>query len=102
MDLKAYYKKVRDIESSLASAHIVVVSFETPDGGKAGVLTEVARFNAATQIAENRARLATEDESTDFHMHNLEAREAHEREASLKTVQFTVVQAKDSPKNGRE
>ena len=41
MDLIVFYQKLRHIESQIVDAHPVLVSHETPDGGKAGVRTEV-------------------------------------------------------------
>ena len=41
---------------------MVVISLETPDGGKAGVPTEVSRRNAARLIVEGWAELANADE----------------------------------------
>ena len=61
MDLRSYYKKVRDADATLTGEHIVMVSLETSEGGKQGVLTEVPRAIAAKLIAEVRARVATED-----------------------------------------
>jgi hypothetical protein len=102
MDLRAYYKKVREVESQLPGPFVVVVSIETPDGGKAGVCTEVARLSAAKQIADNRARVATQDEADAFHFRNELAREAYEREAAVSKMQFVVVPAKNDPKGSRE
>ncbi|MGH9660803.1 MAG: hypothetical protein ACRD96_19805 [Bryobacteraceae bacterium] len=66
MDLKAYYQKIRETEQAIADEYPVVVSFETPDGGKANVGTEVPRRVAARMIVEGRARLATEVEARDL------------------------------------
>ena len=70
MDLRAYYKKVREIEGKFSQPFVVVVSIETPDGGKAGVFTEVATLTAAKHIAEGRARAATAEECLGFHERN--------------------------------
>ena len=56
MDLKLYYQKIRDLERDLKADYAVVVSLETPDGGKAGVRTEVPARTAAKMIVEGRAR----------------------------------------------
>ena len=34
MDLRSYYKKVRETEAALKGDHFVLVSLETPEGGK--------------------------------------------------------------------
>ena len=67
MDLRMFYKKVRKLEEEIAETHPVVVSVETQDGGKAGVKTEVHREMAAKLIVEGRARLASDEESGEFH-----------------------------------
>jgi hypothetical protein len=91
MDLRAYYKKVREIESTLSRPFVVVVSIETSDGGKAGVLTEVATLTAAKHIAEGRAREATVEERQNFHTHNREAKLAADKAAAISQMKFVVV-----------
>ncbi len=34
MDLRMFYQKLRKIEQEIADPHVVVVSHETPDGGR--------------------------------------------------------------------
>jgi hypothetical protein len=102
MDLRAYYKKVREIESELPSPFVVMVSLETPDGGKPGVLTEVAKLTAAKHIAEGRARVATADETDEYHLRNLEARQAFDDAAAINRMQFMVVPAKSGSKKDKE
>jgi hypothetical protein len=63
MDLRAYYQKIRRIEAGIPEEAVVMVSRETPDGGRAGVLTEVPRAVAARLIADEKADLATTDEA---------------------------------------
>src|SRR5580698_11491280 len=91
MDLRSYYKKVRDAEVTLTGEHFVMVSLETSEGGKEGVRTEVPRSIAAKLIAEVRARVATEEETLAFQQANREAREAHEQDEAAKRVQVMVI-----------
>jgi hypothetical protein len=63
MDLKGYYRKLREVEAALPSDYVVVVSKETPDGGRAGTLTEVPRRVAAKLILDGAAELATEEQA---------------------------------------
>jgi len=93
MDVRSYYKKVREADAALTGEHFVMVSLETSEGGKAGVRTEVPREIAAKLIAEVRARLATEDEAREFHEANSEARTAHEENEAAKRVQVMVIPA---------
>ena len=47
MDLRLFYQKLRKIEEEIADTHVIVVSNETPDGGRAGQRAEVTRNIAA-------------------------------------------------------
>lgn len=62
MDLRQFFKKIREVEASLAEHFPLVSSLETGDGGKPGVLSEVPRCQAARMILEGKARLASEEE----------------------------------------
>ena len=65
MDLRGYYQKIREVESKIADAFAVIMSLETPDGGKAGTQTEVTRSLAAKMIVNGLAKLAeAEDKPT--------------------------------------
>jgi hypothetical protein len=91
MDLRSYYRKVREADATLTGQDIVMVSLDTSEGGRAGVRTEVPRMIAAKLIAELRARVATEEEAREFHETNREARDAHEQEEAAKRVQVMVI-----------
>jgi|YNPBryBLVA2012_1023415.scaffolds.fasta_scaffold00247_23 hypothetical protein len=91
MDLKVFYRKVRETEAGIAEAYPVVVSEETPDGGRAGVRSEVSREVAARMIVEGRARLATAEEAAEFREQALEAKRQAEAQAAASRVQLTVV-----------
>jgi hypothetical protein len=62
MGLQEYYSKVQHIEQTIETAYVVIVSEDTSDGGKAGLVSEVSRSTAARMIAEGRARLASPTE----------------------------------------
>jgi len=66
MDLRDYYQKIRRVEAALRDESVVIVSRETPDGGRAGVRTDVPRALAARLIAEEKADLATAEETAAF------------------------------------
>jgi hypothetical protein len=66
MDLRAYYRRLRGIEAELREDSVVIVSRETPDGGRAGVRADVPRALGARMIADEKADLATEDEAAEF------------------------------------
>jgi hypothetical protein len=67
MDVRIFFQKVRQIEAAITKPHAVVMSLETPDGGRAGVMTEVSRTIAARLVADNKARLASDEESNEFY-----------------------------------
>jgi hypothetical protein len=66
MDLGAYYQKMRRIEAGIVEASVVVISRETADGGRAGVMTDVPRAVAAQLIADEKAELAPADDAAVF------------------------------------
>ena len=63
MDLRDFFKRVREVEAAITDDYPILVSYSTPDGGKAGMVTETPRSVAAMLIAEARARLATPEEA---------------------------------------
>jgi hypothetical protein len=95
MDLRAYYQKIRDIEQTIAGDVAVVVSLQTSDGGRAGVLTEVTRAVAARLINEARARLALPDEAEKHRCSQAEAARAARLEAIRSGLQLTVISEND-------
>ncbi|MEX2263566.1 MAG: hypothetical protein WD696_16535 [Bryobacteraceae bacterium] len=95
MDLRVYYQKIREAEAALQGDAVVVVSLETPDGGKPNVQTEVSRQVAARLIVDGRARVATGEESRQFREETAEARRAAEQAALSSRVQVTVLSEND-------
>lgn len=63
MDLRDYYRKVREVEAAIAEKDAVIVSEATPDGGLSGVMSEVPKVVAARLVASGKARLATAEEA---------------------------------------
>jgi hypothetical protein len=91
VDLRQYFRKVREIEANISTPHTLVTSLETADGGKGGVVTEVTREIAAKMIAEGRALLATKAESEAFFVQHETARLAAEKAEAARTLQVTIV-----------
>ena len=54
MDLKQYFRKVRQIEAGLSERFPLVTSLETPDGGKAGLVSEISREQSSYTYLESR------------------------------------------------
>ncbi|MBI1792240.1 MAG: hypothetical protein HYR60_32355 [Acidobacteria bacterium] len=93
--MKIYYQKIRELQRGIAEEYPVVMSLETPDGGKAGVATEVPRELAAKLVTDGRARLATEEEGRSFRAAKAEAKRAADQLAEASRVQLTVISESD-------
>lgn len=91
MDIRMYYRNIREAEAKIATPDTFVVSKATPDGGREGVLTEVSRERAATLIVDGRARLATDAEVALYRTEITERLRKSEEEAMAKQVQFAVI-----------
>ncbi len=91
MDLRAYYRKLRDAEEAIDGQHAVVVSKETADGGKEGVRSEVSRATAAKLVVEDRARLATAEESEAYRNELCEAKLRADQAAAAARLNVTVI-----------
>src|SRR5260370_42026809 len=95
MDLRVFYQKLRKIEQEIADPHVVVVSNETPDGGRAGQKSEVSRNIAARLVVEGKARLATPEEEAAFRGVIVQARQEAEQRALAQKIQVNVVSEAD-------
>jgi hypothetical protein len=91
MDLQLYYQKIREFASTIQEEFPVVLSRETADGGKNGVLSEVAVRLAAKMVVEGTARLATPEEADAFRQAQAEAKRIADSEAAAAKVQLTVL-----------
>jgi hypothetical protein len=91
MDLKVYYRKLRETEGSIREPYVVVVSLATPDGGKAGVMSETPRDVAARLIVNGQARLASEEERQEFAARAERVRKEAEQAALAERIQVMVV-----------
>jgi hypothetical protein len=102
MDLRSYYKKIRDAEATVPGSEAVLVSLPTTEGGKEGVFTEAPRGVAAKLIAEQRARLATPEEATGFRDGLKAARLQYEQEEAARRVQIVMVPNREARKSRRD
>ena len=91
MDLKGYYRKIRDAVTTLQGDYHLVVSLQTPDGGKAGVITEVATAIASRLMVEMKARKATPEEAKKFREEEKAKREAILKAALARTLHVELV-----------
>jgi hypothetical protein len=91
VDLKIYYQKVLEVEKQITGDDAVVISLETPDGGRSGIATEVPRRLAAKMVVEGRARLAEAAAARAFHEKAAEAKRAADDLAAASKLQISVV-----------
>lgn len=91
MDLRGFFKKVKEVERKIAEKEAYVMSLATPDGGLEGVITLVARRTAAQLVVDGKARLASEVEVAAFVAAELVKRLAHQRQVAARQVQVHLV-----------
>ncbi len=95
MDVKQYFRKMREVESSLTDSYPVVISLETSDGGKAGAVCEVPRSIAAKMIVEQRAVLASSEQRELFFQQQEAAKKAAEKAEFARRVQVAIIADSD-------
>jgi hypothetical protein len=91
MDLKQYFKKIKDTEESIEEQYPLIVSLETSDGGKAGAVVEVSRSEAAKAIVENRAFLANEGHKTAYYSQEAARRKSAEKAELSRRLQIAII-----------
>lgn len=91
MDLRQYYKKLHELEASIPEAHVLVVSLDSGDGGKEGVMTEVSRRNACQLILDGRAKRAEPKQDEDFRLNEMLKRDEFQRSKTASRIQFQMV-----------
>ena len=91
MDLKKYYAELQEKEASLEGKDLYVVSLATPDGGKAGIFTQVAKRLGCQLMVEGKARLASDEEVEAYESEQADQRAAIECEAFASRIQVRLV-----------
>lgn len=91
MDLKEYYRKLREMAAGIVEKDLYVVSLPTSDGGKAGVLTQVPALVGCELVIKGRARLAEKSEIEAFEEREEEARAEIAKREFASRVQVQVV-----------
>lgn len=102
MDLKRYYQELRQKEAEIEGTDIYVVSLDTPDGGKAGVVTQVPKRIGCKLIVEGRARLATAEEVEKFEREEAEKRAEFQNAEFARKIQVQVVAEPRQARGGKE
>jgi DNA-binding transcriptional regulator YbjK len=78
MNLKDYYREIDAVLATIESSFVRVVSLQTPNGGRAGVVSEVNRATAAKMIVEQSARLMTPEELAELTARQIEEQKRKE------------------------
>jgi hypothetical protein len=91
VDIRIFFQKMREVEASLPTPYVLVVSLDTSDGGKAGTKTEVTREVGAKLIVDGKARLATDEELELYREQERAARTAAEQAMMAGKVQLAVL-----------
>jgi hypothetical protein len=109
MDLKRYYRKIREIEDLIEDLYPVVKSLATEAGGLAGKLTETTKAVAARMVVDGVAELASAEEAAEFRRAAEETRQREEERRRGEQVRFHVLSEGDlralmktGPKGRRE
>ena len=90
MDLRTYYRKIRELSDTLPDP-AVVVSRATPDGGVPGRLTEAPREVAARLIFDGFAELAGDAQAAAFRQEAVECKASEEARRAAARIQVNVV-----------
>jgi hypothetical protein len=99
MDLRHYFRKLREAEAALTEEFPLVISLETTDGGKGGQLTEVSRHQAARLIVEGRATLASDLDRERYCTEQEAKKKAAEKAELSKRVQVAIIADPDMQAN---
>jgi hypothetical protein len=91
MDLRRYFRKLREVETELSEQYPMIVSLETPDGGKPGQVSEVAREIAAKLIVEGKAALAGESEREAYRKQQANSKAAAHKAELARRLQVAIV-----------
>ena len=75
----------------MTESYPLVISLETSDGGKAGLVSEVSRPNAAKLIVGGRATLADDKARAEYREHQAAAKKAAGKIELAKRVQFAII-----------
>lgn len=91
MDLRQFYRKIREVKATIADDFVFVASVETADGGRDGVVNEVTREAAARLLVEGKAVLASPEQVGTFRASIAESQRRLERAEIAKRIQVAIV-----------
>jgi hypothetical protein len=91
MDLRQYFKKIKDTELSIEEPYPLIVSLDTTDGGKAGTVVEVSRQEAAKAIVELRALWANGEQKEAYLKQEGERKKSAEKTELSRRLQIAII-----------
>lgn len=98
MDVRKYFRKIKELQAELGPADVIVCSLDTHDGGRAGVLTEVSPRVAGELIVNQRARLATPEETAGYRKAQADALHQAEEAKAAQRIQVHLLAAEPGSK----
>lgn len=101
MDLRRYYRELRQKEAEIEGKDIYVVSLDTADGGKAGVITQVPKGIGCRLIVEGKARLATPEEAERYEQEEERKRTEIASQEFARRLQVQVVAEPRPARSGK-
>ena len=90
MEVKTYYRKLREVEARLPD-EVILISKETPEGGRAGRFTEAPRTVAARLIVEGVAEQASEADAESFREQLRQNHSDETRRRAAASIQVNVI-----------
>lgn len=102
MDVKGYFRRLREKEAELPDGDLAIVSEATADGGKAGVLSVVPKRIACRLLVEGRARLASEEEGRQFEREERAAREAWQKSQEAQRIHVQLMNGLEQEAKARK
>jgi hypothetical protein len=90
MDLKGYYRKIRELQETL-DEFVLVKSLSTESGGRGGVLSEATCATAARMVTDGVAEIASAEEAKEYRLGTEKARKVEEERRQSSQIQFSVI-----------
>jgi hypothetical protein len=102
MDLRQFYRKIREVKATITDQFVFIASTDTEDGGRGGVINEVTREAAARLLVEGKAVLATPDQVAAFQSAIVEAQKRLEKAEIGKRIQVAIISENEDRVSARK
>lgn len=91
MDLRQFYRKIREVKATIPDEFVYIASAETTDGGRVGIVNEVTRDSAARLIVEGKAVMASQEQIEVFHSATAQARQRLDKAEMARRIQVAII-----------